>query len=130
MKTRVVKSNLNPVWNEQVMFLIPDPVPPLRLVSFLFHQVYDKETFSTDDRMGEAEIDIQPLVLAAKAYDNSSIFEPIQLEKWLATEDNALAKDSIITLVDGRVKQDITLKLQNVESGQLEVELECMPLSQ
>ncbi|KAK8961993.1 putative ADP-ribosylation factor GTPase-activating protein AGD11 [Platanthera guangdongensis] len=124
MKTRVVKSNLNPVWNEQVMFSIPDPVPPLRL------QVYDKDTFSTDDRMGEAEIDIQPLVSAAKAYENSSILEPMQLGKWLATEDNALVKDSIIALVDGRVKQDITLKLQNVESGHLEVELECMPLSQ
>ncbi|KAK8952031.1 putative ADP-ribosylation factor GTPase-activating protein AGD11 [Platanthera zijinensis] len=124
MKTRVVKSKLNPVWNEQVMFSIPNPVPPLRL------QVYDKDTFSTDDRMGEAEIDIQPLVLAEKAYENSSILEPIQLGKWLVTEDNALAKDNIIALVDGRVMHDITLKLQNVESGQLEVELECMPLSQ
>ncbi|KAK8952032.1 putative ADP-ribosylation factor GTPase-activating protein AGD11 [Platanthera zijinensis] len=106
------------------MFLIPDPIPPLRL------QVYDKDTFNTDDRMGEAEIDIQLLILAAKAYKNSSILEPMQLGKWLATEDNALAKDSIIALVDGRVKQDISLKLQNVESGQLEVELECMSLSQ
>ncbi|KAG0503126.1 hypothetical protein HPP92_003198 [Vanilla planifolia] len=122
MKTRVVKSTLNPVWNERLMLSIPDPVPPLRL------QVYDKDTFSTDDKMGEAEIDIQPLVAAAKAFENSSISEPMQLGKWLATEDNTLVKDSIISLVDGKVKQDITLKLQNVERGHLEMELECLPL--
>ncbi|KAL0910996.1 hypothetical protein M5K25_019096 [Dendrobium thyrsiflorum] len=123
-KTRVVKSNLNPVWNERVMFSIPDPIPPLKL------QVYDKDTFSTDDKMGEAEVDIQPLVAAAKAYENSSIMKATQLGKWLATEDNTLVKDSIISLVDGTVKQEITLKLQNVERGQIEMELECMPLSQ
>ncbi|WOL11996.1 putative ADP-ribosylation factor GTPase-activating protein AGD11 [Canna indica] len=124
MRTRVIKSNLNPIWNEKLMLSIPDPIPPLKL------QVYDKDTFSTDDRMGEAEIDIQPLVAAAKAYENSCISEPMQLGKWLATDDNTLVKDSIISLVDGYVKQEITLKLQNVERGELEIELECVPLSQ
>ena len=95
-----------------------------------WQQVYDKDTFSTDDRMGEAEIDIQPLVAAAKAYENSSISESMQLGKWLATDDNTLVKDSVISLVDGKVKQEITLKLQNVERGELEIELECVPLSQ
>ncbi|XP_042450849.1 probable ADP-ribosylation factor GTPase-activating protein AGD11 isoform X1 [Zingiber officinale] len=124
MKTRVIKSNLNPVWNEKLMLSIPDPIPPLKL------QVYDKDTFSTDDRMGEAEIDIQPLVAAAKAYENSNISESMQLGKWLASEDNTLVKDSIISLVDGIVKQELTLRLQNVERGELEIELECVPLSQ
>ncbi|KAF3784381.1 putative ADP-ribosylation factor GTPase-activating protein [Nymphaea thermarum] len=80
-------------------------------------QVYDKDTFSTDDRMGEAEVDIQPLVAASVAYKNSSIREPTQLGKWRASEDNGLVKDSLITLVDGKVKQEITLKLTNVERG-------------
>ncbi|KAJ3676226.1 hypothetical protein LUZ60_003638 [Juncus effusus] len=124
MKTKVIKSNLNPVWNERLMLSIPDPIPPLKL------QVYDKDTFSTDDRMGEAEIDIQPLVSAAKAYENSSITDSMQLGKWMASADNPLVKDSIISLVDGHVKQDITLRLQNVERGELEIELECVPLSQ
>ncbi|XP_058107011.1 probable ADP-ribosylation factor GTPase-activating protein AGD11 isoform X4 [Magnolia sinica] len=124
MKTRVIRSNLNPIWNERLMLSIPDPIPPLKV------QVYDKDTFSTDDRMGDAEIDIQPLVTAAKAYENSSINESMQLGKWLASDDNTLVKDSIITLVDGKVKQEINLRLQNVERGQLEIELECVPLSQ
>uniref|UniRef100_A0A1D1YH19 Putative ADP-ribosylation factor GTPase-activating protein AGD11 n=3 Tax=Anthurium amnicola TaxID=1678845 RepID=A0A1D1YH19_9ARAE len=124
MKTRVIKSNLNPIWNESLMLSIPDPIPPLKL------QVYDKDTFTTDDRMGEAEIDIQPLVSAAKAYENSNIVESMQLGKWLASEDNTLVKDSVISLVEGKVKQEITLRLQNVERGELEIELECVPLTQ
>ncbi len=39
--------------------------------------IYDKDTFSTDDFMGEAEIDIQPLVAATKAYETSTITEPM-----------------------------------------------------
>ncbi|RWW39864.1 hypothetical protein BHE74_00054787 [Ensete ventricosum] len=93
-------------------------------------QVYDKDRFSTDDRMGEAEIDIQPLLAAAKAYENTTVFEPMQLGKWLATNDDTLVKDSVISLVDGKVKQEITLRLQNVERGELEIELECVPLTQ
>ncbi|KAK9123252.1 hypothetical protein Sjap_012854 [Stephania japonica] len=80
MKTRVIKSNLNPVWNEQLMLSIPDPIPPLKL------KVYDKDTFSTDDHMGEAEINILPLVSAAKAYENSNIQESMQLGRWIATK--------------------------------------------
>ena len=92
--------------------------------------VYDKDTFSTDDFMGDAEIDIQPLVSAAKAYENSEIWESMQLGKWVASKDNTLVKDGIITLTDGKVKQEISLRLQNVERGVLEIELECVPLTQ
>ncbi|KAJ8648779.1 hypothetical protein MRB53_001802 [Persea americana] len=123
VKTRVIKSNLNPVWNERLMLSIPDPIPPLKLL------VYDKDAFFADDRMGEAEIDIQPLVSAAKEYENSNNSDSKQLGKWLASEDNTLVKDSEITLADGKVTQAITLRLQSVECGELEIELECVPLS-
>lgn len=92
--------------------------------------MYDKDTFSTDDFMGEAEIDIQPLVAAAKAYETSSVTESTQLGKWVASKDNTLVQDGVITLIDGMVKQDISLRLQNVERGVLEIELECVPLTQ
>ncbi|KAL0413545.1 UNVERIFIED_CONTAM: putative ADP-ribosylation factor GTPase-activating protein AGD11 [Sesamum radiatum] len=124
MKTRVIKNNLNPVWNESLMLSIPENIPPLKLL------VYDKDTFSTDDFMGDAEIDIQPLLSAAKASEASSISESTQLGKWKASKENTLVSDGVITLEDGRVKQEISIKLQNVERGVLEIELECVPLTQ
>ncbi|KAJ7982320.1 ADP-ribosylation factor GTPase-activating protein AGD12 [Quillaja saponaria] len=124
VKTRVIKNNLNPVWNESLMLSIPEHAPPLKVL------VYDKDTFTTDDFMGEAEIDIQPLLTAAKAYEKSTINESMQLGKSVASKDNSLVKDGIITLEDGMVKQEISLRLQNVERGVLEIELECVPLTQ
>ncbi|KZV19575.1 hypothetical protein F511_13461 [Dorcoceras hygrometricum] len=124
MKTRVIKNNLNPVWNEKLMLSIPENIPPLKLL------VYDKDTFTTDDFMGDAEIDIQPLLAAAKASEYSSINESMQLGKWKASKENTLVRDGVITLEDGRVKQNISIKLQNVERGVLEIELECVPLTQ
>ncbi|KAK4483551.1 hypothetical protein RD792_010751 [Penstemon davidsonii] len=125
MKTRVIKNNLNPVWNERLMLSIPENIPPLKLL------VYDKDTFTTDDFMGDAEIDIQPLLSAAKALEYSAVGESMQLGKWKASKENTLVRDGVITMgEDGRVKQDIAIKLQNVERGVLEIQLECMPLTQ
>lgn len=103
---------------------------PFFLSNDFIQLVYDKDTFKNDDFMGEAEIDIQPLVVAAKAYENSVINESMQLGKWLASKDNTLVKDSVINLEDGRVRQEISLRLQKVERGVLEIELECVPLTQ
>lgn len=87
--------------------------------------VYDRDTFKADDFMGDAEIDIQPLVSAAKASENSEIDESkLQHGKW------ADSKDGVITVSKGIVKQEIALKLQNVEKGVLQIELECVPLTQ
>ena len=124
VKTRVIKNNLNPVWNESLMLSIPESIPPLKVI------VYDKDSFKNDDFMGEAEIDIQPLVSAAKAYEKSSINESMQLGKWVASGDNTLVKDGIISLEEGKVRQEISLRLQNVERGVLEIQLECVPLTQ
>nr|GMC90562.1 probable ADP-ribosylation factor GTPase-activating protein AGD11 [Ipomoea batatas] len=129
VKTRVIKNNLNPVWNEQLMLSIPENVPPLKV------HVFDKDTFTTDDFMGEAEIDIQPLVVAARASENFTKNDPMQQlgTTWKVDTENAnppLVADGAIYLVEGTVKQEIALKLQNVERGVLEVELECVSLTQ
>lgn len=86
--------------------------------------------FSADDIMGEAEIDIQPLISAAMAYGDPEMFGNMQIGKWLKSEDNALIEDSIINIIDGKVKQDVQLKLQNVECGELQLEVEWLPLDQ
>uniref|UniRef100_R7W6J9 Putative ADP-ribosylation factor GTPase-activating protein AGD11 n=1 Tax=Aegilops tauschii TaxID=37682 RepID=R7W6J9_AEGTA len=124
MKTKVIKNTLNPIWNERLMLSIPDPVPPLKVL------VFDKDTFTSDDRMGEAEVDIQPLISAAREYQSSIITESTQICTFLASENSILAKDSIISIVGGKVEQEIALRLQNVEHGELEIKLECVPLNQ
>ncbi|KVH88028.1 Arf GTPase activating protein [Cynara cardunculus var. scolymus] len=161
VKTRVIKNCLNPVWNEKLMLSIPDNVPLLKV------SVFDKDKFTTDDFMGEAEIDIEPLVSAAKALENCKVNElstqhvkpaegkdnavqvndgVITLAEALANfnmdelstqvkttegeDNNAQVNDGVITLVEGKAKQEIAIKLQNVESGELQIELECVPLTQ
>ncbi|KAI9100036.1 hypothetical protein K1719_024254 [Acacia pycnantha] len=59
LKTRVVEKNINPEWNEDLAFSISDPHPPVHLF------VYDKDTFF-DDKMGEAEFDINTFLEAVK----------------------------------------------------------------
>ncbi|KAJ7960101.1 C2 domain containing protein [Quillaja saponaria] len=54
VKTRVVKKNTNPEWNEDLTLSIADPNLPIKLY------VYDKDTFSLDDKMGDAEFEIGP----------------------------------------------------------------------
>ncbi|KAG6549038.1 hypothetical protein Mapa_009481 [Marchantia paleacea] len=125
LKTHVVKSNLNPVWNEELMLSVPENIVPLKL------QVYDYDTFSADDIMGEAEVDVSPMVEAARMYEGVEIeVGKMQIGKWLATSDNALVRDSEIWLSNGRVTQEMSLKLQNVESGELDIALEWVPLTQ
>lgn len=46
MKTRVIKSNLNPVWNERLMLSIPDPIPLLKLVSCILISKRSKDVFT------------------------------------------------------------------------------------
>ncbi|XP_066322507.1 ADP-ribosylation factor GTPase-activating protein AGD12-like isoform X3 [Miscanthus floridulus] len=87
-------------------------------------EVYDHDMFSADDIMGEAEIDLQPLITAAMAFGDTSRLGDMQIGRWIMTKDNALMKDSTVNVVAGKVKQEVHLKLQNVESGELELELE------
>ncbi|XVF75055.1 hypothetical protein PTKIN_Ptkin13bG0158300 [Pterospermum kingtungense] len=124
VQTTVIKSNLNPVWNEELMLSVPQNYGPVKL------QVYDYDTFSADDIMGEAEIDIQPLITSAMAYGNPEMFSNMQIGKWLKSHDNALIEDSSVNIIDGKVKQNVSIKLQNVESGELYLEVEWLALDQ
>lgn len=124
-QTKVIKSNLNPVWDEELMLSVPQDFGPLKA------EVYDYDTFSADDIMGEAEIDIQPLITSAMAFrDPLDLGEPMQIGKWLKSQDNALKEDSIVMITDGSYIQEVSLKLQNVECGELDLKLEWISLEQ
>ncbi|KAL2343190.1 hypothetical protein Fmac_004475 [Flemingia macrophylla] len=122
VQTTVVKSNLNPVWNEELMLSVPPQFGLLNL------NVFDYDLFSADDIMGEADIDLQPLISSAKSFGDASMFDDMQIGKWMKSHNNALMDDSIVNIVGGKIKQEMTIKLQNVESGELYLELEWLPL--
>ncbi|XP_024361232.1 probable ADP-ribosylation factor GTPase-activating protein AGD13 [Physcomitrium patens] len=122
-KTGVVNRNLNPVWKEEFYFSVGNPPQPVKL------EVFDHDVFSADDSMGTAEVDLNPLILAAQMHQG--MFEAFGSEKigrWLATSDNSLIEDSNIEVIDGVIKQDIIFKLKNVERGELELSLEWVPI--
>ncbi|CAA2934432.1 ADP-ribosylation factor GTPase-activating AGD12-like [Olea europaea subsp. europaea] len=116
--------SLNPVWNEELVLSVPQDFDAIKLVI----QVFDCDTFSADDIMGEAEIDIQPMITSAMAFGDAGMFGNMQIGKWMKSHDNALIDDNTVNIVDGKVKQAVLLKLQNVESGELDLELEWVPL--
>lgn len=123
-QTQVIPSNLNPIWNEDLVLSVPHRYGALKL------KVYDHDTFSADDLMGEAEVDLQPLITAAVSFGDAGMFGDIQIGKWLKSHDNALIRDSTINIIDGKMKQEVSLKLQNVESGEVDVELEWIPIDE
>lgn len=64
------------------------------------------------------------------AFGDAGMFGNMQIGKRLKPLDNALMEDSTVNNVDGKVKQELSLKLQNVEPEELELELEWMALDQ
>ncbi|RZB64389.1 ADP-ribosylation factor GTPase-activating protein AGD12 isoform B [Glycine soja] len=124
VQTTIIRSNLNPVWNEEYMLSVPEHYGQMKL------KVFDHDTFSADDIMGEADIDLQSLITSAMAFGDAGMFGNMQIGKWLKSDDNALIEDSTVNIVDGKVKQMMSLKLQDVESGELDLELEWIPLEQ
>ncbi|KAL6602976.1 hypothetical protein ACP70R_043337 [Stipagrostis hirtigluma subsp. patula] len=123
-KTSVIQRNLNPVWNEELKLSVPQQYGPLKL------QVFDYDMLTKDDKMGEAEVDLQPMISAATAFGDPDLLADMQIGKWLMSPDNALIRDSAVNVIDGKVKQEVSLRLQNVESGEVDLELEWIPLNQ
>lgn len=123
LKTRVVKKNVNPEWNEELTLSIVDPKDKIKV------EVFDWDKFSYDDPMGVATIDVQPFVEAVNNITavaraggdlppNNTIIRTI-----LPCRDNDLADPSRIYFFNGKFLQDIVLRLRNVESGEVEIQL-------
>ncbi|MFS8010673.1 hypothetical protein Hanom_Chr14g01299821 [Helianthus anomalus] len=85
-------------------------------------EVYDKDRFSRDDEMGDAELDIKPLIevlrLRLDDLPNETIIATIK-----PTRINCLAEESNITWSKGEVIENMVLRLRNSVSGEVEVQL-------
>ncbi|KAI0488908.1 hypothetical protein KFK09_028747 [Dendrobium nobile] len=117
------KKTVNPEWDEELTFSVEDPSVPVKL------EVYDKDRFSADDPMGDAEFDIKPFFEAVKM-DLRGAPPPdgSVLRKQASTRLNCLAEESSIYLLNGKVVQDIVLRLRNVECGEIELQLQWVDL--
>lgn len=85
--------------------------------------VFDQDTFTVDDKMGDAEIDIKPYLQCLKMnlgnLPNGSVVKKIQPDG-----KNYLSEESSCILKNGKVTQEMTLALRNVECGHVVVEIE------
>lgn len=121
LKTRVIKKDVNPEWNEDLTLSVTDPNQLVHLT------VYDHDTFSKDDKMGDAEFDIKPYIEALKmnlaGLPSGTIITRVQ-----PSRQNCLAEETCVTYNDGKVVQDLCLRLKNVECGEVEIQLQWIDL--
>ncbi|XP_015880373.1 protein C2-DOMAIN ABA-RELATED 1-like [Ziziphus jujuba] len=122
LKTRVVKRSLNPEWNELLTLSISDPNVPIKLF------VYDRDTFTFDDKMGDAEFDIGPF-LQVISMGLAGLPDGTVITKVGPNRQNCLAEDSCIVFSNGKVVQNMVLRLRNVECGEVELQLQWIATS-
>ncbi|KAK9750291.1 hypothetical protein RND81_02G185000 [Saponaria officinalis] len=122
LKTRVMKKNCNPVWNDVLTLSMTDPNMPINLT------VFDKDTFSKDDKMGDATIQIKPY-LECLQMGLGELPLGTAVKKIQPDEHNCLADESKVVWVGkGKMIQDMILKLQNVDRGKVQVQVEWIDL--
>ncbi|KAI3430042.1 C2 domain-containing protein [Psidium guajava] len=119
VKTRVVRKNLNPEWNENLTLCVTDPDLPVKLA------VYDRDRFSLDDKMGDAEFDIRPFLEAVRMEADLRVLEDgTVVNTILPNRQNCLSEESCIMVSNGQVVQNMFLRLRNVERGEIELRLQ------
>ncbi|KAM1017729.1 hypothetical protein ACFX2I_047137 [Malus domestica] len=117
LKTRVVKRNVNPEWDERLTLSVAEPNLPITL------SVYDKDTFSFDDKMGDAEFDIA-LFIKVLRMQLEGLPDGTILTKVQPSRENCLAEESCIIWSNGKLVQNMILRLRNVECGEVELQLQ------
>lgn len=98
------------------------------IIRLLFLQeVFDKDRFKADDKMGHAQLNLQPIVSAARLKQILQVCsgETI-LRKAVPDSDNCLARESSISCINGEVVQSVWLRLCAVESGEIELKIKLI----
>lgn len=88
-------------------------------------EVFDKDRFKADDKMGKAQLNLQPITSTARLRHvvNISLTGETVLRKIVPDSDNCLARESSISCVNGEIVQNVWLRLCEVESGEIELKL-------
>ncbi|KAI3466975.1 hypothetical protein Pfo_023638 [Paulownia fortunei] len=121
VKTKVVRGNCNPVWNEELTIYIKDLNVPIIL------SVYDKDTFTGDDSMGNAQIDVKPLIECLKM-GLQGLPDGTKVDRVQPSRENCLADESCVIWNKGKMTQDMILRLKDVECGEVDVQIEWIDL--
>ncbi|XP_010530076.1 PREDICTED: protein C2-DOMAIN ABA-RELATED 11-like [Tarenaya hassleriana] len=122
-KTKVINNCLNPVWNEELSFTLTDPAAVLTL------EVFDRDRFKADDKMGHAHLSLQPLVSVARLKHIIRVSSgETMLRKVLPDSDNCVSRESTISCISGEVVQSVWLRLCAVESGEIELKIKFVDL--
>ncbi|RLN36254.1 protein C2-DOMAIN ABA-RELATED 5-like [Panicum miliaceum] len=116
LKTGVMKKTVNPVWNEDLTLAVKNASTPIKL------EVFDKDTFSKDDQMGDAEFDIEALMQIIQM-DLEDIRSGTVVRTVRPGSHCCLADESHIIWENGQVVQDLLLKLRNVDTGVVHLQL-------
>ncbi|KAL5055715.1 hypothetical protein RYX36_036397 [Vicia faba] len=126
LKTAVVKDNCHPEWNEELTLFIQDK--DLKTKTPIQLTVCDKDTFSVDDKMGEADIDIKPYLQCVKMgltdVPEGHVVKIVQPDR-----TNCLAEESRCIWRNGKLVQEMSLRLRNVKSGEVFVEIEWIDVT-
>ncbi|KAL4355069.1 hypothetical protein GQ457_06G000520 [Hibiscus cannabinus] len=81
-------------------------------------------TFSRDDQMGVVVIDIKPFIAALKMVKSlHNLPSSCALKRIQCNRSNCLAEESSVVWENGRVTQDMRIKLQDVECGEILLQL-------
>ncbi|XP_071927177.1 protein C2-DOMAIN ABA-RELATED 7 [Coffea arabica] len=119
VKTSVVNKNCSPVWNESLTLSLKDPNVPFVL------RVFDKDTFTGDDPMGDAEFNVKPFLECLKM-GLQDLPDGTKVDRVQPSHDNCLADESCIVWNQGKMFQKMILRLRNVECGEVEIQLEWL----
>ncbi|XP_010533347.1 PREDICTED: protein C2-DOMAIN ABA-RELATED 7 [Tarenaya hassleriana] len=123
LKTRVVENSCNPEWNEELTLAIKEHHNNEPVIL----KVYDKDTFTSHDKMGEAKIDVKPFLEEVRRMGLQEQLLPEgteEIKRVQPSRDNCLAEESRILSCNGKITQDMILRLTNVETGEVEVHIE------
>lgn len=89
--------------------------------------MYDHDTFTKDDKMGDAEFAIKPYVTALSMHLQDLPYGTI-VTRVQPSWHNCLAEESQVIWCDGKLVQDLILRLKHVECGEVEVQLQWIDL--